>query len=169
MDILGGTPVEIVDNINTHYKQGLYAVNKREPLENVWEKWGQFCLDCKMALEVSIRQFPSSQHMKWIYALLQNRNQLISLKIKSRLGKQAMKRDLARSSLLMIDLILDKRKPATPCEICKKVDEHILKLSTGQFDVIVDREVRVSDYPEGFKYEAPAAILTPKPKGTEAE
>ncbi len=162
MDILGGTPKEIVDNINLHYKEGLYAVNKREPNEKVWDLWGEFCLNAKMALELSIHQFPLSQHMKWVYALLQNRNQIILTKMETRLGKQKLKRELVTAAKLMADLITGVRKPVEPCQICKKVDEHILKLSTGQFDIIVDREVRVSDYPEPFQYKAPAKIITPK-------
>ena len=162
MTILDWNIHTIIERINDHYKDGLHAINKRQSLEDIWELWGHWMLEYKAELEFEIYKVTSLQHLKWIYALLQNRNQLISTNLDTRLGKVGFKRELAKASVLMAQLITGDRKSQTPCEICEKVDQHILGLSTGNYDTVVKRKIYVKDYPKKLQYREPVAILTPK-------
>jgi len=162
MTILDWTVDVIVDRINNHYKEALYAINKRQPTTDIWKLWGHWVLEYKAEMEFIIYQGVCTDQLKWIYALLQNRNQLITLNLTTRLGKVGLKRDLSKASVVMAQLITGIRKPKIPDEICSKVDAHILGLSTGNYDTIVESKIYVSDYPKEFQYKEPAVILTPK-------
>jgi len=165
LDLLNMSSMTAIKIIDTHYHNGVYAINKRESEDKVWQEWGNFCLTAKMNLEKTLVS-AALKEVKWLYAYVQNRNRLISLKLKSRLSGGNEKKKLAGSCKLL-RLLLDKKlSPKLPCKICEAVEAHVLRLSTGQADIICDRPFFVKDYPEEYRYTEPSVILTPKTRGT---
>jgi len=161
MSLLDQTAEEVIADINHHHQSAIYAINKRAPAEEVYLKWGTFCVESKMELEKMVLD-TGMQHLKWMYSYLQNRNQSITIHMETRLGKVKEKKELKKTGIIMVQLIFGLVEPGKPCDLCKRVDDHLLQLSSGKCDIVVGKQIFVSSYPSKFRYNAPKMFIPPK-------
>ena len=160
-DLLNRTLQEILDEAEATYKKALVAIRKKQSEEEVREIWSMYFVDIKMQLEKLIWD-TNLQHLKWIYAYLQNRNQSLTLHTQTRIGKQSQKKALDKATKIILKLLAKELEARNPCEICQKVDSHLLQLSQGRCDIVLGEPVFVKDYPDDYKYKEPAMVLAPQ-------
>lgn len=164
--MLNRTWNDIIKEINKKFKDGYIAVRKRKSNEKIWEIWGQYMFDMKIEIEQVLRQYNDIPHLGWLYAYLQNRNQLINLNMETRVGNMKLKKSMETSAKLLLSLIAGEKTVAGDVNkdgINKKVQEHLNQLYFGKrFDTIAGRKILVSDYPKEKIPEEPKTILAPR-------
>lgn len=164
--ILDKTIEDIIQEVDGRFKRAQWSLKKREDESKFWEEWGTFFLTEKMEVENYVRKTPHINQVKWVYALLQTTNTLLNYHYASRIGKMKAKKELANTRNIIKKLLRDEIDAKTPCPLCEKVDAHLLQLATGKCDMILSNSFYVKDYPEKFRYEGPAVILTERVEGT---
>ena len=146
-EILNRTAADILTQIDKTFQEAYVAVRKRKAVEEVWEIWGDFMVEMKMGLEQAI-QSTGIPYIGWIYAYLQNRNQILNLNIETRIGKAGMKKDIMKSGNILISLITGLAKTGPVDEVNEKVALHLKELySEKRYDTIIGKKVFVTDYP----------------------
>ena len=146
--LLNLTLIDLVAQIDKNFQAGFIAVRKKKSDEKIWELWGWFMLQLKMELEILLMKTPIPV-FGWLYAYLQNRNQLMNAYMETRVGKAGMKKSLKKSGKILTSLIFGKASAGPKDEVNKKVNEHLDQLYVARkCDIIAGRQIYVSDYPQ---------------------